>query len=320
MVPAIDTIVPHLFCVEGTTRYRVVADMLGIELMGCSGEVCAISQDKFITKAVCKVAGVPVPGGTLLRSDLHGTDVTATAKKLLETEKIPFIVKPAKEDNSMGLSLVRNASVAEIATALSEAFKYDEHILVEEYIAGREVRVGVFEVEDGDGFRLEVTPMLEYILEDIRDMKKKLGVDANGKLLTDDSNITAAFEKGKEEGERIYPAQIAPELQKRIEDLAKNTHKAMGCKYYSLCDVRINPEGFPYMLETGLMCSWSPHSALVSLAKETTTPELRKHPVLFENFLRRAGRETRARRAAATEAKPETAGGAIKKRRLTYTN
>jgi len=318
MEPAVDVIVPHMFCVEGLTRYRALSDLLGIELLGCSGEVCAIAQDKFITKAVCEVAGVPVPKGELLRSDLHGTNVDETAKKLVQRQGNTFIVKPAKEDNSFGLSLVKRPEDA--ASALSHAFEYDEHILVEEYIAGREVRVGVLEVEDGDGFRLEVTPKLEYILDDIREQRHKLGTDANGKLLSGDGNTTEAFLKAKAEGERIYPAQLDPEVHKRIDELAKNAHKALGCKYYSLFDVRINQEGFPFMLEACLFCSFSPHSVVVSLAKETSSAELQAHPKLFESFLRRAARETRSRGKAASERKTEATGGALKKRRLTYTN
>lgn len=323
MSPSIDVVVPHMFCVEGLTRYRALAEMLNIELLGCSGDVCAVAQDKFITKAVCEVAGVPVPKGELLRSDVHGVDVGDTAKKLLDRQSIPFIVKPAKEDNSFGLSLVRRASVEEVSAALTLAFEYDEHVLVEEYIPGREVRVAVLEVEDGEGLRLEVLPKLEYILEDVREQKHKLGTDASGKLLTGDANISEAFAVAKAEGERICPAQLEPHVHARIDDLAKNAHKALGCKYYSLFDVRINPEGFPFMLEACLFCSFSPHSVVVSLASKATSSEmaaLHSHPNLFESFLRRAARETKTKRTAQTDAHAAAPAGALKRRRVVYTN
>lgn len=310
MQPPIDVVVPHMFCNEGMTRYRALCDMLGIEVLGCSPEVCAVGQDKFLTKAVCQTAGVPVPKGELLRKDVHGMNVEATAKELMERQGAPFIVKPAREDNSIGLSLVRTNSLQEVSAALSKGFQYDDQILVEEYIAGREVRVGVVEVEEGDDLRLVVLPKLEYILEDIREQKHKLGTDANGRLLTGDSNVAGALVEARKEGERICPAQLEPEVHARLDELAKKAHKALGCKYYSLYDVRIDKDGFPFMLESCLFCSFSPYSVIVSLASKMTESEFQPHPKVFETFLRRAATETHARRAALTASEVKVMGGA----------
>lgn len=296
MQPPVDVVLPHMFCYEGLTRYRMLNDLLGIEMLGCSGQTCSVAEDKFLAKALCKVSGVPVPEGELLTKDLHGAAVSETAKQLLERRSVPFIVKPSKEGNSVGLSLVKNACQEEVAAALAEAFKHDDRILVEEFIAGREVRVGLLEVEDGDGLRLEVLPKLEYVVEDIRSMKHKLRTDANGKLLSSDDNVDEAIQKAKEESQRICPAQLEPEVHERIDNLAKSAHRALGCKYYSLFDVRINKDGFPFMLEACLFCSFSPHSVVVCLAGKSTSSELQPHPKVFESLLRRAGRETRSRR------------------------
>merc|ERR1719408_1164821 len=301
MAPAVDVVVPHMFCLEGMTRYRSLCDMLGIEVLGCSPETCNIGQDKFLTKAVCQVAGVPVPAGELLRKDTHGADLAATARQLLGRQKVPFIVKPSREDNSIGLSLVKTDSLEEVTAALSKGFQYDDQILVEEYIKGRECRVAVLEVEDGEGVRLAVLPKLEYILQDIREQKHKLGTDTSGRLLSGDDNPAEAFEKAKQEGERICPAQLPPEVHERLDDLAKRAHNALGCKYYSLYDVRINEDGFPFMLESCLFCSFSPYSVIMALAAKASSSELQPHPKIFENLLRRAARETRARRLAKGE-------------------
>merc|ERR1719408_818236 len=212
MTPAVDVVVPHMFCLEGMTRYRRLCDMLGIEVLGCSPETCSIGQDKFLTKAVCQVAGVPVPAGELLRKDVHGADLATTARQLLGRQKVLFIVKPSREDNSIGLSLVKTDSLEEVTAALSKGFQYDDQILVEEYIKGRECRVAVLEVEDGEGVRLAVLPKLEYILQDIREQKHKLGTDTSGRLLSGDDNPAEALQKAKEEGERICPAEFSPKV------------------------------------------------------------------------------------------------------------
>merc|ERR1712187_312853 len=158
-------------------------------------------------------------------------------------------------------------------------------------------RVGVLEVEDGEGnLHLKVLPKLEYILEDIRTMKHKLGTDSNGKLLTSDENPGEAIAKAKEEGERICPAQFDAAVHARLDDLAIRAHKALNCKYYSLYDVRIDQDGFPYMLEAALFCSFSPLSVIVGLAAQCDDDGLKPHPKVFEMLLRRAAQETRQRR------------------------
>lgn len=317
MQPSVDVVMPHMFCLEGMTRYRGICEMLNVEVLGCPSDVCALGQDKFLTKAVCQAAGVPCPKGELLTSDVHGKDVEATAKQLLERQSVPFIVKPAREDNSIGLSLVKTNSVKDVAAALSMGFQYDDTILVEEYIAGREVRIAVVEIEDGDGFRLVPLPKLEYIVEDIREMKHKLGTDSSGKLMTGDDGVTAALAKAKEEGERICPAQFEPAVEARLDELAKKAHKALGCKYYSLYDVRINKDGFPFMLESCLFCSFSPLSVVVTLASKMNEKDLQPHPKLFESFLLRAAGETKARRAAALQSQDDVAAtGGLKRRKI----
>mmetsp|Transcript_44168 Transcript_44168/g.96101 ORF Transcript_44168/g.96101 Transcript_44168/m.96101 type:complete len:405 (-) Transcript_44168:94-1308(-) len=317
MQPSIDVVMPHMFCLEGMTRYRSLCDMLDLEVLGCSPEVCAVGQDKFLTKAMCQAAGVPVPKGELLWKEFHGVDMAATAKQMLDMHGAPLIVKPAREDNSIGLTLVKTNSIEDVTAALSKAFQYDDQILVEEYIAGREARVAVLEVEDGDGLRLVALPKLEYIVEDIREMKHKLGTDSNGRLLTGDGNVTGALAKAKQEGERICPAQFDPKVEMRLDDLAKRAHRALGCKYYSLYDVRIDKDGFPFMLESCLFCSFSPLSVIVTLASKTTDSELQPHPKVFESLLARAASETKARRAAAAKANDDVAAtGGIKRRKI----
>jgi D-alanine-D-alanine ligase len=296
MVPPIDAVVPHMFCMPGMTRYRALCEMLGIEVVGCSSDTCSIANDKFLTKQVCAEAGVPVPKAEALQRGLDGKDVHASARRVLDKRSPPFIVKPARDDNSLGLSLVREASEDVVAQALAAAFERSETIVVEDYIAGREVRVAVLEqpTDDGNGTQLEVLPKIEYILEDIRTASHKLATN-NGRLLASDENPAEAILAAKKDGDRICPALLEPEVHARLDDLAMRAHKALGCKYYSLYDVRIDEKGFPYMLEAALFCSFSPYSVIVSLAAKSGKPSIEQHPSLFESFLLKAAKITRAR-------------------------
>jgi D-alanine-D-alanine ligase len=302
MVPPIDVVVPHMFCMSGMTRYRALCEMLGIEVLGCSSETCSIANDKFLTKQVCAEAGVPVPKAELLQRGLDGKDSHASARRVLDVRSPPFIVKPARDDNSLGLSLVRTACEDVVAQALAAAFERSETIVVEDYIAGREVRVAVIEqpTGNGNGIKLEVLPKIEYILDDIRTASHKLATD-NGKLLASDENPAEAIPAAKKDGDRICPALLEPEVHARLDNLAIKAHKALGCKDYSLYDVRIDENGFPFMLEAALFCSFSPHSVIVSLASKSGNRSIKQHPALFESFLSKAAKITRARRAAADE-------------------
>jgi D-alanine-D-alanine ligase len=302
MSPPVDVVMPHMFCMEGMTRYRSLVEMLGIEVLGCSSDTCSVANDKFLTKQVCEAAGVPVPKAQYLQKPMHGEDLRAIARQVLEARSPPFIVKPARDDNSLGLSLVRTATEEAVAEALEKAFERSNGIVVEEYIAGREVRVALLEQPDGEGMKLEVLPKIEYLLDDIRTSAHKLATN-NGQLLSSDDQPAQAIIAAKKDGDRVCPAQLEPEVHARLDDLARRAHKALGCTYYSLYDVRIDEHGFPFMLEAALFCSFSPYSVIVSLASKSGNPDIEQHPSLFERFLRRAADATRSRRATKSHQK-----------------
>lgn len=305
--PPIDVVMPHMFCMQGMTRYRALVEMLGIEVLGCGSDTCSVANDKFLTKQVCEAAGVPVPKAQYLQRAAHGQDLRASARNILELRSPPFIVKPARDDNSLGLTLVRTADEQTVAEALGAAFERSEGIVVEDYIAGREVRVAVLEQpnEDGSGMKLEILPKIEYILEDIRTSAHKLAT-SGGTLLSSDENPAEAIIAAKKDGDRILPAQLDPEVHARLDDLAMRAHKALGCKYYSLYDVRIDEHGFPFMLEAALFCSFSPYSVIVSLASKSGQADIEQHPSLFESFLRRAAHTTRSRPGRGTRTDDDT--------------
>ena len=97
-----------------------------------------LANDKYVTKQVCNAAGVCTPKGELLLRWQHD-DLEKLKGELLTRWSVPFIVKPAREDNSFGVSLVKTED--DVVRCLENAFKYDQRVLVEQYIAGREVRV-----------------------------------------------------------------------------------------------------------------------------------------------------------------------------------
>jgi len=191
-------------------------------------------------------------------------------------------VKPCNEDNSRGITLVRKEEDA--AAALEYAFGFDERVVVDEYIAGREVRAAVVEAEDGS---LVVLPKIEYFLTDIRTSAHKLQTTSDGKLASD--SITAA----KKDGDRKCPADLSDEIHARIDKMVILAHKALKCTHYSLYDLRIDSTGQPYVLEAALFCSFSPLSVIPAMATHCGRDDL-KHPKFFHDLLERTVKESQS--------------------------
>ncbi|CAK9031030.1 unnamed protein product [Durusdinium trenchii] len=139
---------PHMFDYKGMVSTRSIAELLDIPMVGSPGEVMALTTNKWQSRAVVASHGVSVPKAQLLRP---GDKVEM---------RVPLIIKPCREDNSMGITLVQTES--DIESALIEGFKYDDQLLCEQFIPlGRELRIGVVDGEDDE---LEFLPVIEYFL------------------------------------------------------------------------------------------------------------------------------------------------------------
>ncbi|MDJ1171751.1 D-alanine--D-alanine ligase [Roseofilum sp. BLCC_M154] len=233
-LPEIDLVVPHMFCFPGMTSFRALfEDILGLPVVGSPSYCTALATNKAHTKSIVSEAGVPVAKGQVVR---RGSKVT------LEP---PLIVKPSSEDNSLGLTLVWKEE--QISEALQVGFEHDEVLLVEEYIPGRELRVGVIERKG----ELWVPPMIEYLVSEehpIRTVTDKYELRSDGTPHRQPRNSPV---------KPVCPADVAPELFERVADAAKQAHVALGCRDYSLYDFRVHAQtDEPYLLEAGLFWSF----------------------------------------------------------------
>ena len=240
-LPQIDVVVPHMFCAPGMTSFRAFfEDVLGLPVVGSSSNCTALATNKAQTKSVVSASGVRVAKAQLLR---RGDTVTMEP---------PFIVKPNSEDNSLGVTLVWHET--QVAEALQVGFKHDETLLIEDYIPGRELRVGVVE----RGGKLSVLPAIEYLFgkdSPIRTLQNdKLQLRSDGTPSKQLENLAA---------KPVCPADVEPELFEKLADAAKRAHIALGCRDYSLYDFRVHAEtNEPYLLEAGLFWSFGKISVI----------------------------------------------------------
>lgn len=239
----IDVVLPHMFDYEGMTSYRSLFNILRIPMVGCTADALALSTNKSRTNACARVAGIQVPDFEVLR---RGEKPRMT---------LPFVVKPSEEDNSQGIRVVRKEE--DIESALNHAFEFCEEVLCEQFIPpGRELRVGL--IEKGDG-TLEMLPIIEYFVSErdpIRTKDHKVSTDASGSVKS-----VAGTAPG---GSRL-PADVDNVLKEKLYRMLSKAHRVLGCRDYSIYDIRVDPSGAPFMLETCLYCSFADNSVLVKM-------------------------------------------------------
>jgi len=207
-------------------------------LLPCTGSgilASALAMDKVMSKRIFESNGVPTPRWQLLPHDgpADGSDaVTALADRAL-----PFVVKPAAEGSSVGVSIVEDR--AQIAAAASAARNYHGPIIVEDYIAGTEVFVGIL---DGRVLgSVEVRPATKFY-------------DYEAKYKRTDTKY-------------LLPPELSREVVERAEHHALAAYTALGCSGHARPDLRISHVGEPFVLEVNTLPGMTKTSLLPKIAR-----------------------------------------------------
>ncbi|MCC7299772.1 MAG: D-alanine--D-alanine ligase [Verrucomicrobia bacterium] len=197
---------------------------LGIPYVGADADSSRRSFDKLLTEICLRKAGVPVPEGeTLRRGDKR-------------TLPLPVAVKPPRQGSSVGCHLVFKES--EWSDALADAFKYDDEILVQQFIPGREFTVGVV-----DG---QVLPIVEIVTAaGWYDYTAKYKVD------------TTRY---------VIPAELDATTAARMQKITLQTFEALGARGFGRVDFRMTPEGEQFVLELNTIPGFTSHSLLPKAA------------------------------------------------------
>ncbi len=242
-LPPADLVVPHMFCPAGMTSYRALfEDLLGVPVVGAPADVAGLAMRKGWTRDVLAAAGLAVPEGGPVRDGVLPADLP-----------LPCVVKPDREDNSRGLSIVRDR--AEAPAAIAAAAEFGD-VIAERFVPGREVRVGVIERAGA----LHVPALIEYPVDadtPVRAVGDKLDLSDAGTPLAKTDRAAA---------QPTCPAEIAPGLAAEIAAAARSAHRALGARHYSLFDIRIEAgTDRPVILEAGLFWSFSRLSAITEM-------------------------------------------------------
>ena len=210
---------------------------LGVPFVGPDVTASAVSMDKFITKAVLKMHGIPVLDAEVYTlSDYEDMDTLVPA--IEERFGYPVIVKPVNLGSSVGISIAKTG--AELVNALDDAFRYATRVLVEHAIAHlREINCSVLG-DENDAIASECEEPLHT--EDILSYEDKY-VNSGGKGSKGGSKGGQGSKgAGMANLARKIPADLSPEERERVRDLAVRSFKALGCNGVSRIDFMIDED------------------------------------------------------------------------------
>ena len=185
-------------------------------------------MDKHISKLLAEDIGIATPRWKRIR----------TGKSIYKNEfDYPFVVKPNSEGSTIGLTIVHNKN--DYDSAVEEAFKYDDEILIEEFISGKEITVSIV----GE----DVLPIIE--------IRPEHGL----------YDYECKYTKGLTE--YICPAELNKDLTKRIKQTAFEVYKLLKCRHYGRVDLRLDNNNQHWFLELNTLPGMTDTSLVPKAAK-----------------------------------------------------
>ncbi|MFA5857934.1 MAG: D-alanine--D-alanine ligase [Elusimicrobiota bacterium] len=210
-------------------KLQGLLDLLGVKYSGCGALASALAMDKVKAKQVFVSQGIPTP-------EYQVICCTGRSNKV-EVLPFPVVVKPVSEGSAVGISVVKKRK--DFNAAVLAAAKYNGEALVEKYIPGYELTVGIV----GD----KVLPVVEILPKnEFYDYESKYAVGGS---------------------RHVVPAKIPHGATVEVQRIAYAAHKALGCEVVSRVDVRLTPSLKPYVLEVNTIPGMTPTSLLPDAAR-----------------------------------------------------
>jgi D-alanine-D-alanine ligase len=222
---------------DGTLQ--AVLDVIGIPYTGSGPLGSAVAMDKDISKRLFRAAGIPTADWLMAPAD---------AAEVEAALGWPVVVKPSRQGSTVGLSVVEGPEG--LAPAIATARRHDDEVLIEAFIPGRELTVGVL----GD----EALAVGEII--------------PSRALFDYECKYTPGM------SEEIFPASLEPATEAECRRLALAAHRALKLRGYSRADFRLTPGGILYCLEVNTL----PGLTATSLLPQSAAARGLSFPALCE--------------------------------------
>jgi D-alanine-D-alanine ligase len=223
-----DVIWPALHGASGEDgALRALLGTTGIPFVGSDHRAARLAWDKPTAKTIVANAGGVTPFGIALSRDtFRELGAPAVLDVVKASLPLPVVVKPARGGSAQGVSIVRDPE--SLSRAMVEAYTYGDDALIEHYVPGVEVAVGVVQTADG----VRALPAVEIA------------------PVKGDYDYEARYNAGET---RFYtPARLAPEASAAVEALALLAHRALGLQHLSRVDMIVAEDGTPWFLEANV--------------------------------------------------------------------
>jgi len=199
----------------------------GIAYTGAGSVASELAFDKVTSKVQFVKAGVPTPASEI---------VNCADGVVMPEMNVPYVVKPAREGSSVGVHIVMNDSEAQ--AAMEDAAQFGADVLVEQFVEGKELTVGV--VDD------EVFPVVHIA-------PRSGFYDKNNKY---------PWMTGEGGTDYYCPAELSDEETAKVKEAALAAHRSLGIEVYSRVDVLLNSEGDAFVLEANTIPGMTESSLL----------------------------------------------------------
>jgi len=212
-------------------------ELLNIPYQGAGVLGSALAMDKNLAKTLYRLHGLPVAEWEMAEPD----DVK-NPQRLLDRLQLPLVIKPVRQGSSIGMSIVRQAE--NLPSALKTAFEHDSSVMVEEFISGREITVGVVGNDE-----LQALPLVEIIPGEQYDF----------------FDYEAKYKPGATR--EVCPAEVSDQIKEKAQGYGLTAHRALQLRGYSRSDMIVTGEDI-YILETNTIPGMTPTSLLPQAARE----------------------------------------------------
>lgn len=203
----------------------------GIPYTGAGVASSRRAFDKNLAKSAFTAAGVPTPRAEILHLS-RGLS--------LPSFSAPFVVKPPREGSSVGVHIVREPAQAE--RAIADASRYSDDLLIEEFIQGWELTVGILDDQALPVVHI-IPPEGEY-----------------------DFSSKYPWLSGAQGSQYICPAQLEDRTTRAVQEAALAAHRSLGIEIYSRVDVLLDERGQPHVLEANTIPGMTETSLLPKAA------------------------------------------------------
>ncbi|EHK90378.1 D-alanine--D-alanine ligase [Aggregatibacter actinomycetemcomitans] len=202
-------------------------EQIGIPYTGCGVMTSALTMDKMRTKMLWKAFGLPVAEMEIVTTENR---VNLNPESVVKKLGLPLMVKPSLEGSSVGLTKVK--SVDELESAVDFALKFDNTVLIEEWLAGAEFTVPVLDNE---------------VLPSIKIVPEGEFYDYDAKYISDNTQY-------------FCPAGLTEAREQELRRLVKQAYDVVGCRGWSRIDVMADAEGKFRLVEVNTNPGMTSHS------------------------------------------------------------